>query len=251
MYLPIAANPRWAAGQALITRGARWLRQALHSPCRLCGKYGGGQELCGGCADQVARQPWGMSSLTLDAWRIPVLWRESYGGPLTDIIVRAKYFGDWGAARFLGDTLGRLPRPWMGPAPLILPIPLASARLANRGFNQSRFIAQSAAQAWHAPIKIRWLRKTKTSARQASLHRQARQENLAGVFSASSRLRGQRVVLIDDIMTSGATLREAAHAVTNSGGLVIGAAVIARVNHSTGRLPSTITSTPYVQRRTV
>jgi predicted amidophosphoribosyltransferase len=173
-----------------------------------------------------------MSSLALDAHRIPVLWRESYGGPLSDIIVRAKYFGDWGAARFLGRTLGGLPRPWLGAAPLILPIPLARQRLANRGFNQSQFIAQSAAQAWGAALQLRWLRKTKSSARQASLHRQDRQRNLKGVFFASDQVRDQRVVLIDDIMTSGATLR-------------------ARVNHQTGRPPSTQQHTPHVQRRSV
>lgn len=243
------ARPAW--GQRIMGLSHQWARQLLHSPCRLCGVFAKGQELCNDCSALVAHQPWGMSSLALDAHRIPVLWRESYGGPLSDIIVRAKYFGDWGAARFLGRTLGGLPRPWLGAAPLILPIPLARQRLANRGFNQSQFIAQSAAQAWGAALQLRWLRKTKSSARQASLHRQDRQRNLKGVFFASDQVRDQRVVLIDDIMTSGATLREAARAVADSGGVVIAAAVVARVNHQTGRPPSTQQHTPHVQRRSV
>ncbi|WVN41890.1 phosphoribosyltransferase family protein [beta proteobacterium MWH-UniP1] len=192
-----------------------------------------------------------MGSLALDDCRIPVIWREAYGGPLTDIVMQAKYHGDWGSARFLGRSLGRLPRPWLGPTPLIIPIPLASTRLANRGFNQSQFIAQGVAKAWQAPLRVRWLRKTKASARQASLQRQERQENLKGVFWACRHLRDQRVVLVDDIMTSGATLREAARAVATGGGQVIAAAVIARVHHDREPLQSKQKHTPYVQRRPV
>lgn len=251
MLFNAAEKPTPINRQAIVGLSNQWIRQLLHSPCRLCGTYAKGQELCIACSERVTQQPWGMSSLVLDAHRIPVLWREPYGGPLTEIIMRAKYFGEWGAARFLGQTLGRLPRPWLGPAPLVLPVPLATARLANRGFNQSQFIAQSAAQAWHAPLRIRWLRKTKTSARQASLPRQERQKNLAGLFCASVHVRNQRIVLIDDIMTSGATLREAARAVSASGGVVIAAAVIARVNHQTSRPQSTQKYTPHVQRRSV
>lgn len=250
MFSNAAARARTGQSQ-ILTYGYRWIRQALYAPCRLCGTYARGEEVCAACTAKIQQQPWGTSSLALDACRIPVLWREAYGGPLTDIIVRAKYFGDWGAARFLGQLLGRLPPPWLGPAPTLVPIPLATQRLANRGFNQSQFIAQSAARAWRAPSQIRWLRKTRTSARQASLHREDRQKNLAGLFLASVRLCDQRVVLIDDIMTSGATLREAARAVSEAGGLVIGAAVVARVNHQSGRLQSQQNRKPHVQRRSL
>jgi predicted amidophosphoribosyltransferase len=77
----------------------------------------------------------------------------------------------------------------------------------------------------------RWLRKTKPTARQAGLHRDERLANLFGSFSASEQVAGRRCLLIDDIMTTGSTLREASRAIHTSGGTVIAAAVIARVKN--------------------
>lgn len=178
-----------------------------------------------------------------------MLWRETYGGPLTDAIYRSKYRGDWGSARLLGQCLGQLPRPWLGQAPVLLPIPLAGHRLAHRGYNQSHMIAVQTAKAWQIPVQPQWLRKTKRTARQASLAQAARQENLSGSFVASSRLQHQRVILIDDIMTSGATLKEAALAVATTGGQVIAAAVIAHVPKGHRTLQPKTRITRHVQRR--
>jgi predicted amidophosphoribosyltransferase len=76
----------------------------------------------------------------------------------------------------------------------------------------------------------RWLRKTKRTARQAGLAREERLANLYGSFWASEKVAGRRCLLIDDIMTTGSTIREAARVIHARGGLVIAAAVIARVH---------------------
>ena len=215
------------------------LRCAVRAGCRLCGKYKNGLEVCPDCAEKISRAPWGVSGLNCGSVRIPVLWREAYGGPLTELIYQSKYHGQWAGAQLLGRCMGRLPRPWLGSTPIIIPIPLSGSRLGSRGYNQSLMIAREAARCWGTPVKAQWLRKTQDTMRQATLARATRQSNLRHAFLATQAVCGQRVILIDDIMTSGATLREAVRAIRDRGGEVIGAAVIARVgpgHHQTGRL---------------
>lgn len=225
----------------------RWLRIMLGAACTICGRPGSAEEACPACRLNLATTTWGVSPLTLGGARVPVLWRELYGGPLTATIHRSKFAGDWGGARFLGRCLGELPKPWLGTTPLVIPIPLTTRRLGDRGFNQSLMIARQAARAWGARVGARGLIKPKTTMRQASLNRDERQVNLQGSFLAAPWCQDQRIVLIDDIMTSGATLREAAHAVQRAGGHVIGAAVVARVPTESGRLRPSRKSTDDVQ----
>ncbi len=158
-----------------------------------------------------------------------MLFRESYGGLLSDAVVQAKYRGNWGHARWLGQCLGALPRPWLGEPPTVIPVPLSDQRLADRGYNQSIVIARQVAKTWGLSMAPRWLRKTRRTARQAGLHRDERLANLVGSFWASEQVAGRRCLLIDDIMTTGSTLQEASRAIHLSGGIVIAAAVVARV----------------------
>ncbi|MBU6303864.1 MAG: hypothetical protein KGO79_00425 [Betaproteobacteria bacterium] len=214
------------------------MRRALRAPCRLCGNYGQGAELCTRCTHRITVTPWGVSTLSVEGGRIPILWRELYGGPLTELIYQSKYHGVWPIALLLGQQLGSLPRPWMGPPPVIIPIPLSRRRLARRGYNQSSLIARVAAQHWGIPMRDRWLEKIRNTPRQAALGRASRRENLSDSFRARQIVAHQRVILLDDIMTSGSTLREAIRAIRHCGGEVIGAAVIARVGApSPGRAP--------------
>ncbi len=227
----------------------RILRQWMRAPCLVCGQYAHGEELCLSCTARLMHTPWGVSSLDCGPIRIPVLWREAYGGPLTDTIYRSKYHGEWGAARLLGRCLGGLPRPWCGPRPIVIPVPLTGKRLGDRGYNQSLVIARQAARLWQVPVHALWLTKVRTTARQASLPHAQRQDNLSGSFAGSKKLHNQRVILIDDIMTSGETLREAARAVHACGGQVIAAAVIARVPKPRRMITSRVCEPRHVQRR--
>lgn len=209
----------------------RPLRIILGSPCLLCDKSADGAAVCDRCTIALRQRPWGVTGLSIAGQRIPVLFRESYGGLLSDAVIRAKYFGDWGHARWLGQCLSQLPRPWLGDPPIVIPVPLSDQRLADRGYNQSIVIARQVAKAWGLSMAPRWLRKTKRTARQAGLHRDERLANLHGSFWASEHVAGRRCLLIDDIMTTGSTLREASRAIHIRGGTVIAAAVIARVKN--------------------
>jgi ComF family protein len=222
------------ATHALLTLARRMLR----APCMGCGRYGKGQALCASCTARLAATPWGVSTLTIDETCIPVLWREAYGGPLTDIIYSAKYRGQWASARLLGQCLGRLPPPWLGTPPSAVPVPMTAQRLASRGFSQSQLIAAEAARHWRIAHHHHWLTKWRHTERQASLAKNERAINIQHSFAGRAALAGQRIVLIDDIMTSGATLREAVRAIRQAGGTVIAAAVIAKVNDHGARKPS-------------
>ena len=97
---------------------------------------------------------------------------------------------------------------------LLLPIPLSAARLTQRGYNQAWLIAQPLARRWSLPGHVDWLQRPLDTAHQADLPREQRQRNLRGAFMVDPRRRaqlaGRRVAIIDDVMTTGATMREAA-----------------------------------------
>ena len=208
---------------------ARSARALVRSPCMLCEEYANGDVLCRKCCEKLNKSAWGVSSVMHEQARIPVLWRETYGGLLTDAIYRTKFQGDWGKARMLGRLLGQLPKPWLGPKPTVVAIPLAGSRLSRRGYNQSQIIAAQAAKCWGLEFEGRWLSKQRATPRQATLDWNARKTNLSNAFTASPALAGRRILLIDDIMTTGATLKEAIRAVSLAQGEVIAAAVIAHV----------------------
>lgn len=215
----------------------------------LCERYAQGLDVCPTCLQKLNATAWGVTSFLHDHTRIPVLWRETYGGVLTDAIYRTKYQGDWGKARMLGKTLGQLPKPWLGPKPTVVSIPLAGSRLATRGYNQSQIIAAQAAKQWGLGFEARWLIKRHSTPRQATLDWEARKTNLENAFDASPKLAGKRILLIDDIMTTGATLREAVRAVSEAQGHVVAAAVIAHVPKDRRSVAQKILQKQHVQRR--
>lgn len=111
---------------------------------------------------------------------------------------------------------------------LLLPMPLHPARLAQRGFNQAleitRRLAPQVGIAWQADA----CQRVRNTPSQAGLDLKARQSNLRGAFTCSSNLHGKRVVLIDDVMTSGSSLNELARVVRKAGAVEIQAWVLAR-----------------------
>lgn len=111
---------------------------------------------------------------------------------------------------------------------LLLPMPLHPARLAHRGFNQAveitRRLAPKVGIDWQADA----CQRVRNTPSQAGLDLKARQRNLRGAFSCTMDLRGKRVALIDDVMTSGSSLNELAQAVRKAGAVEIQAWVLAR-----------------------
>ncbi len=155
----------------------------------------------------------------------------AYAWPWSDCVVQFKFGGQPGWARTLATLMRSTP--WVEPAleqaNCVLPMPLAPQRLAGRGFNQSLLLARHLAP---DRVDAHLLLRTRHTPAQSGLHRDARLRNLQHAFAVeplrAASLRGQRVVLVDDVMTSGATLHSAAQTLRQAGAAHITALVFAR-----------------------
>jgi predicted amidophosphoribosyltransferase len=141
-----------------------------------------------------------------------------YANEIADVLNAFKERGEWG----LGKRLTRLiPKYLEKPdATLLLSAPSSAINFANRGYQPARLIAETLAAAWHLPAATLNLRAGLTD--QGSLDRKQRLTNLAGAMSSSRPLHGQRVVLVDDIVTTGATIAEMGRAAEEAGARVLG-----------------------------
>lgn len=103
----------------------------------------------------------------------------------------------------------------------VIPVPLAGTRERERGFNQSERIASALASMWAIPMWTDVITRARATATQTRLTPEARQRNVSGAFRAvagtRARLRGAHVVLVDDVVTTGATLVECATALLDGG----------------------------------
>jgi ComF family protein len=113
---------------------------------------------------------------------------------------------------------------------LIVPMPLARKRLSERGFNQSALLGRAVAQ----KLKLRFgearLLRVRETPPQAGLPREARLKNVKDAFDCKADLKGLRVALVDDVMTTGATMSEAARALKKQGALHVEAWSISRAS---------------------
>lgn len=125
-------------------------------------------------------------------------------------------------ARRVGDALGAIPRDLV-----VVPVPLHLLRRWSRGFNQAERLAEVVAAALARPLVTSLARRRRTPALYG-VRREARDDVVRGAFVCRALLGGRPVLLVDDIRTSGATLRAAADALAKAGAGRIVAAVVAR-----------------------
>jgi len=151
-----------------------------------------------------------------------------YGGPLADAVLRLKYGGRTELAPGLGALLADAAVAYAGAIDRVLPLPLHGARLRERGFNQSTLLAQPVARVLGVPLDTASLVRVRPTHDQASLPRASRAENVRGAFAARRTVASQRVLLIDDVRTTGATLAAAAEALLAAGCRQVNTLALAR-----------------------
>ncbi|WOX04273.1 ComF family protein [Microbulbifer pacificus] len=155
----------------------------------------------------------------------------SYAYPVAQLIQRLKYQRDFAAGR----TLAELAAEQIGqklhsaaPPDLLVPIPLHWRRQLTRGYNQAQLIADILGKHWQVPVDNHALRKVTRTDSQQQLRRNERLKNLAHSFAASSRVQGLHIGLVDDVITTGATLEAATQSLLDSGASRVSAYALAR-----------------------
>jgi ComF family protein len=113
----------------------------------------------------------------------------------------------------------------------IVPVPLHPARAAERGFNQAELLAAPCARLWGVPLLTGALARIRPTRPQTELDAAARRANVAGAFGVSrpGEVKGRRLLLVDDVMTTGATVAAAARALRAAGAQPPGVLVLARI----------------------
>ncbi|MCK6410790.1 MAG: ComF family protein, partial [Thauera sp.] len=148
-----------------------------------------------------------------------------YGFPVDQLIQALKYGHRLSTSRLFVDLMAAAPVP---EADIVLPMPLHPARLRERGFNQAAELARPLAQRWGLPVLLDGVMRDLDTTPQASLPWKERVANIRGAFRVTAPLAGKRVVVVDDVMTTGATLAELARALKAAGALRVENRVVAR-----------------------
>ena len=244
----------------------RWLRKlfgisldlALPPLCPACREPVGAQAaLCAGCWSKLsfiappycerlgtpfAYDP-GSGVLSMQAIADPPAYRRARAAVRYDDVSRIlihglKYSDRLDLAPMLGRWMARAGHALLEDADALVPVPLHWRRLWARRFNQSAALAKIVSQASGVPVAGDALKRVKATLQQVGLTASERALNVQGSFAVAdrSRVAGRRLILIDDVLTSGATIDACARALNRAGAAAVDVLVFARVV-DTGRSP--------------
>ena len=202
-----------SAADLLCPACAADLPQLPAALCPQCGEETTLGERCGACL----KDPPAFA-------RTVALFRYEF--PVDRLIQALKYGHQLSLAAWFGARLGQILV--AADHDLVLPLPLHPSRLRTRGFNQSLEIARPVARALGHPIDPILLTRTRATPPQADLPFTERARNVRGAFECAGDLAGRRILLVDDVMTTGSTLREASRILKLHGAGQITVAIAAR-----------------------
>lgn len=229
---------------AFLTDTLWHLWDALFPPrCVQCGEVG--YRLCPRCWSQMALLPEtqcrrcahplpapqpSCSHCQHTRWLLDrVVALRPYRGPWRRAIQFLKYRRDRGLALLFAQEAIRTLQDLKWPISCIIPVPLDHHRERERGYNQVDLWARRLARALGWPYRPQALQRVRVTASQVGLSREARWRNVHKAFRASPRqVQGCRVLLVDDVLTTGATMNEAAHALLQAGAIAVYGFVLAR-----------------------
>ncbi len=215
---------------------ARVLDLAFPARCAGCGIEG--DPICAGChpvldarLDLPAGVPIGLPA-DLPPPLVQVEWCAPFAGLVRDALHQLKYAGERRIAEPLGAAIARRWTRAGAGGDLLVPVPVHRDRAARRGYDQAELLAQVAGRHLGLPVHAALVRWQSTTA-QFELDRRARATNVAGAFrirspAESERVAGRWVVLVDDVMTTGATLSACATVLREAGATAVSAITVAR-----------------------
>ena len=218
-----------------------WLKSVhnwlLPATCVLCDQKGAaGQDLCHGCAGEL---PYIRAACERCAIPLPLLQAGAgvcgqcqqsppsfdaaralfhYREPVDQLLKGLKFNGKLHNARLLGELMAeRLVAPGALHPDAIVPVPLHPARLRQRGFNQALELARPLARRLGAPLLPQLCQRVRDTAPQLGQDAKARRRNLKGAFAVSDLGDIKRMVIVDDVMTTGSTAELLAQALKRAG----------------------------------
>jgi ComF family protein len=227
---------------------ARWRDWLLAGQCRLCAASTRHRSsLCPDCLAALPRQ---QPACPLCADRLPpaaapdlpcgqcqqhpplfasALALYTYAAPVDRLVQRVKYGGDLALARELGEQFAtRVQKAGVETPDLLLPVPLHRSRLRSRGYNQALELARPVSRRMRIPVDITSISRSRATAPQQDLDRRARASNLRDAFAIHGEMKDRHVAIIDDVMTSGATVTSLARTLKRAGAGKISVWVLAR-----------------------
>jgi ComF family protein len=152
-----------------------------------------------------------------------------YAGPLREAVQRLKFARKPALARPLATLVLEQWAERLPSVDAVVPVPLARARERERGFNQAGLLAERLAGRLGCRVQARWLARARDTRPQTDLDATERRANVRGAFVASSAVAGRRLVLVDDVLTTGATVGECARVLRAAGAVGVGVLTVARV----------------------
>lgn len=157
----------------------------------------------------------------------------AYADPAKSLALRLKHGDATQLAAVMAVQMARVAADWLTPEVLLVPVPLHRWRLWRRGYNQAALIAQALARRTPACALLDGLVRTRATPPSAGMTRDERQANVRGAFAVPrpDRIAGRAIVLIDDVLTSGATMDACARALLDAGSGPVRALAFARVAH--------------------
>jgi ComF family protein len=211
-----------ASGNAMICNACAACMPTIRDACPRCALASPGNAICGACLSK----PLPLDA-TIAAW--------CYAFPADCLLHAFKYGGRLALAEPLADAVANAVRARRAPLPdCLVAMPLAPRRQRERGFNHAHEIARRVSSHFAIPL-AHALRRTRDAPPQAGLTLRERARNVRDAFEAREGAAGRSVAIVDDVMTTGATLGAAARALRKVGAVRVDAWIVARTPPATDR----------------
>lgn len=207
--------------------------------CLLCNKKSNtGKDLCGTCWSKL---PWLLSSCTQCAKPLNIAHNESlycgeclknpppydatlaplhYQGDIISLITKMKFYNNLSATRLFGELIVEkilTQAPYHDFPKLLIPVPLHPKRLRKRGYNQATLIAKHITKLTHIPTHSNLCKRIRYTTAQSKTSADIRRSNLVKAFELTQPIQAQHVAIIDDVMTTGATVGSLCHLLKENG----------------------------------